>query len=1618
MGRMTFISFFLLLVCMMLPAEDFIPLGKEAPESLFELEIGDADVDFFLLGSWTFSLLYATGIVIKPGIGVRMIDYFPGMDQGFFIEQVPDLTLSLWLMERYFLELTYNGTLTDNLIIAGYEGKEGELLQHVYIGNTDINISPYPFLNIADIENSSLGAEVLFQTPAATHELLLRYEYSEEKKKTFEGLREIEEIRFVPEQYMRGRFFLLPDSNVTDLSVYLEDNDKGTLSGSDGRTYRKATFDEVVLDSAAGTVSLKEYRKGRILVYYKKNGYEVGTDDPGLGVDALPGEDADGNIDISAPPVRFYFDMGVHLTQDMGARRITLNGSFDSLLLWEKGVFSPFELSGSYPFTDALPSSPGLVDISLVQKGGTREKTGLPWDVDFSPDTMYNRIIAFYDSNPKGDFRNRYPFPDPASVIYGPRRDVTGIHTDYEILVTIKNPLQYYLLEPDIIPGSVYVIRNGIKETRFEVDFTAGILTFLTDISPIDRIEVIYRTRAETMENGDLLFAWGNKTLLNDTTTLMLSAGLRWNALPGSYTEQAYSKMGSLLGSCSFSTALDWLTLTANAGVSFTNPDTTGIFRLLGMEKGGMDMVLSENTVTPSSLPAPYEPALSLADRGRLFYKNYREYGLLGDVTLKEITWDIPDDQIYPYRTGSKTGPYEVRGSAVSRNRSSLVMDFSMPGDDDWVGIQIPADPGYGPVDLTGIESITISYRSIDLSGDIELTLQIGEIDEDIDGDGRLDGESSPSSTGYSFDDTSAAAILKIGGGPEGEGNGTRNSEDTDGNFLLDPEAPGRLVTTSPIGLTPSTTGWQSYTAFLSDSQRELLVRSNFLRVVLTDSTGGDVTGKLLIDRIYLSGPHFWKEITTGDNNGERVSVREIDEYLAPLKPPVPLAGEYAAVREIFHPAGEEQKVCEITWDDLDADESWECINYSLPDTGGIRYDEVTFYLAITELTGAGNGELVFSLLDSSDAGIVVTIPASDLDLIPEWREVTIELDTKEIYLGGERVDWNLSADNDYTTISRFGIGYTSLSSGQDGTLFIDEIHLKRPVTSLGAAFGFDAEINIEGDIVTIDDFPLVSDLRFREKAMFVTEGFSPLYGQYESSGSFSSLSELSIGLLASGLDAHLLIEGSEDTVNVTGGHKLQIPKDECVLSFTDTFTQLPGNGGTDIYRADSLEVGTGDGAFSGHITTEATCREKTVLQNWGLVTGFSAADSFDLLLTESYSEYYTDIIRPGEWYLPAWISAWRYIVSSDTGMIGQRKQAFSTVLSLPVLPVGLEWATGVTWISDNVTETQRTFGPGMSYSLSFPITLRRNEKALFILTPGYRRSLAVEQVEGGIGGLTDDIAAWGTTIVEHPYLFNQLPFLELFSAQSEETFRMVTEDTGCTSATYIPAVTLALSRDFGSHLYDLFVPSSLEYTMSKEMKKQTDLYDFVNRYNLATRIHAINLFGKFGAYRFFDFYTVDEYVTSVNLDFSESESTLIWDISIGNYVRFIDEKQNRFSIDNQLKISEDKMYLLSDTATLAFEWRVVPRNGLSFPFTESGNVEDAFIAHEERLGLTFKDSPDEESFHPLTILLGHTTTFTYPGTGYIKGGIDAGVDIEHIEGGYPVVRVGFKGVIEARLQW
>jgi len=1657
---------FLLLASLPLPAADILLPGEEAPEALFESKIGDAEVDFFLSGFWKTSLSGDLGLLFKPG-GVVLWDSFPGLETEVPFRNVANLNFSVWLQRRYFLEVAVIGDIEKNLVEdlrkesyfrLGYLGKEDEFLQRLIIGSRNIGIAPFSFLEVPATGESSLGVEALLRsgsagsssgdapllsrdpsprpgdpssqwgeaiTPlgTASHHLLLRWDNNEADSLSYLGKNLVSEAVIPLDQYLQGRFFKLPDKEVEDLEVFLQDAD-GAFAGGDGLKYRKVELSDGVLDSQEGLVSLKQPAAGRVLAYYRKGALEIGA--PGLGSGALPGTGWPGDplkIDLSAPKEDFSWDLDSYLGQDMADRKVTVAGK-TCLRLWEPGEFSPFEILGSYGLPQPAPSDLSKLRVRVIVKGDKSETRTTPVSFRLTPQADW--FTAYRTSDLRGDLENLVPFLDAHSskffdkenLLYGPARDASGGYLGYELLASFLTPVGEYRLGEDLIQGSIQVLRNGVLETRYEVDYSTGVITFLLPIGDNDRLDISFRRKQSMFGNGDLLFVWGNIIPLNEGLTLELATGLRWNSLPGSYSEKAYSRTGTVIGSATLKGEGERLRFSAAAGVAYTNPDTTGIMRLLSMEGEGLALNLSEDLAYPARAPdaaTPFFPALDPGNRGRLLYKDYRSYGPLGTSSLMPYDWSPPGSQIFPYTNGSKPGPYNAAGSSQGSGKDqSLVLDYELEAG-EWVGAQVLILPAQGLADLSGLRSVSISYRGLELKGTVELYLQIGEIGEDLDGDGVLDEEASATSSGFNFNDTGNGVVLMVGGGPKNQGNNRRDSEDVDGNGFLDGEAltatPAAAAGVTVQANAPTDT-WQVYMYPFDESERQLLRRSRSLRLLVRNASGLAASGRILVDRISLAGSRFFA--STSDSGGT-VTAREMRESDAAPLPTKELEDVFPIVRDTFHPYGEVQEVLEVFWSGIGAGKQWQVQGYTLTGSEGIDYRTVVLYLRIPNLDPVGTNRLNFQLLDSAGRGVSWSMPPS---ILPGWTELSVSLDKGKVYLNGSEVAGAaVSEDSHHGSLVLFKLSQEVDTAGS-GTLYLDELHLKDPKGAVGAALSLNLDLALPGDLVLVGDYALLRDLSLREEAFFASRGFSTLYGKPAEENQMSSLTETSFGLGFSDWRVDLLVETLEDELTLSGGHRVTVPSGPSPVSFSDAYSLRERDTGRSISRENELRL-TPLEALSLDLDARASSQEDLLTQSWaGALSASAPRPLFSrlALMLQSAEEGYS----PGRaGYLESWLQGYGLLLPWREGTAVERRGEGSLELELGTKPLGARLSGGLGFQSFRFEADTRRQKNALELALSLPLDLKRADggAADLALEPGYRRKLQVLQMEEGLGDFAWDLEAMGRRLGSQSYAFSQPPFLELFSGAAAEEFRSASS--GAEEAAYTPEAFLTLTRSFGSRLRDLFLPSRLEISVDRELRKEADLFDSFNNYRFKAQVNALNLFGAFGAYPLFSFYRMDDFsaalTVAVAADPSEVRSS---SILLEHFLSLEGQAGNLFTLQNRLELTSGDTDRWSDTAALLYRWFRYPAGGVRLPLLPPKVSREGYFGHRESLELKLAGEKEALSTHPFNLILGHETAITYPDHGYLRAELTLGLDWESEAGGEGYFRLGARALIEAKIQF
>jgi hypothetical protein len=1587
----------------------------EAPTTIFSTKLGDAEVDLNMSGSWDASVSLGSGLLLVPGLSPRLLDSFPSLETGFIFSQVPHLTASVVLLNKYFFDLSVVPNFTRNSLTLGYRGDPQEVIRSVFIGNGEIAIPPSGFLEIPGQATSSLGASALLVYGLSENQLLLRWDSTDEKTKTFLGSNELVEETIPPYSFIRGRFFFFPDQGVDpqSLVIYIEDPQGGTVTGGDGKRYRVAALNDAFTDASAGILSLTAQRKGRVLVYYTKDAVPIGTVSPSMGQNALPGETS-GNLRDLGTSTTFNFTLSTYLGQDMTHRRITIPGTGTCLLLWEPGDASPFEMDASYPFTETPPADPSRILIRLQSK----EPAGVPeaaLGISFRSLPDEKRFVAFANPIFRADFKNMYPFPDPDGLIYGPPRDSLAGYLGYDIHVQLLTPTDSYVLEPNIVADSVRVMVNGISETRFQADAGSGKVTFLRDINPTDRIDIGYRVTSTGLSGGDLLFAWRDTLEFSDALKLSLSAGVRWNANPLSYSQKAYARSGTVLAQAELQGAGDNWSYSIQAGLAYTDPDTSGVLRLFGMEGNSLGVDLAEDNAFPAAPPLPGEngapAALTQVNRGKLYYRDFRTYDALGGATLNPITWPEAPARTYPSETGGRMGPYNVSGSSAGPAQGqSLVFDFEVfPG--EWVGAQLLPEAG-GDMDLSTAQSITIRYQTpVIKGGSYQVFLQAGSLTEDINEDGVLQAEKAVTDAGFPFFDQAHGATLKAGGGPKGQGNGRLDSEDRDGNGILDVEEPARIVTISMgAPFNAASSEWRNFTYSFTSRERSMLANARQIRLLIVQSGGSEASGELLIDAVSIEGAaEHGAETPASSPTPGSVSIREIAESLSASDPGAGkrLQDIFPGVTSRLHPNGELQQVLEVLWGSPNPLTNPLVITaYAGQGTGGIQYDTVLFYLR--PVNAAPSTVMGFSLVDPTGLGISWSL---DVSSIPAggWHEMKVSKTLGKIFMDGKEVGGlPPTFDAGYGSLSKLSITL----NGSEGALSIDEIQMQDPEGAVGGAVDADLSYQVSGPILQVGGVQLLGDFSAHQRVSFVSSGFSSLYGIPYPSEDIFSQTELDAEAFFTKVTLDVLFREYAGNFTASGSHRITIPSFSFPVTLTDAFSL---NYVGEFSRENIVSVTPGGGlALTLDVKSDGT--QSILNQSWDgklTISPFTPLSlSSELLLYQGLSGY----PLPMDWYGASWVRGMDLILPWAGGSDVARREKLDFSLQIPLAPIGIQLSADALALSSGFSSFSRNQQNDLDLSLTLLMHLGADEANNLTVSLGYTRYISLVTNPQAGERFVSEAQSYGRLMSAQVPLFTVLPFFELFQDNSAVILPLWVE---ASSGIYSPRATVSLQRSYGSRLIDLLLPTSIDLTLGQDFKKAGGLSSTQMFILPKVSSHALNLFGRLGAYPFFPFARTDEYGVTFSASLSASRPQLFsWTEAILDvFASLTGLSDERITLTHSFKWEGANVPTLSDATRFTYVWTYHPAGGVPIPLLPSGFGGAGYFSHTESGGLTLMYS-GSGSYHPLNCVFGHETALILPKNGSFKAHIEVGFDLENLVTGAFASRIGFQIGLEAKLSF
>ncbi len=1515
-------------------ADRFVPRDEEAPAAIFSTRLGEADVDLFIDGTWTTGSILAGGWSFGEDGAVR--SQFPGFTPNPFYNSV-ELVLSLWLMERFSFETVIVDDFTLQSFFLGYDGLAGEPLRSVRLGYGQFEFPSYPFIELGDTTAPTPGINAAIESDRSRTDIMLRYDGVARTRETFRGKNRLESTRIPVSEYVTGRFFVLPDAGVADLRILIEDS-SGDVQESGtafARRYRVAEPGvDFTVSAADGLVTFRRRALGRVLVYYTVGGVPVGDSSLGLGFLAA---EVDGLIDADGPPVDFWFDATsdptVYLGRPLNEYAVEVAGQ-DYLLLYEPNRFSPFELANRYEL-DAGSGEASAIETALV-----RSPTGaaVPVEPRYAVSIAVDgRTLVLGDTSSPRSPAARYPLArgTPAyPALYGPGRVRTKSYAELAIETSLVEPVDRIRIDPDFQPGTVSVFRSGRESYDFSVA-SDGAVTLRPPPTDREKIEITYSQPG--IESATIAAGIGSTISATDAVTARLALGATWDPSRAGHVVDPEASPGSAVVSASIAGEFERSRFNVDAATRFSVPNTTGLLRL--MPPRGRRIVV---TPTPSGMypaSAPFDPVdpidgpgpytLTHGTRGRALFVDHTSRDAFGNVTLLPID-SAAVGPPEPYAEGGRIGPYPARDSTSGQTLS--VLEFDLNPDDPagnglWVGAQFYAE-ALDAETLRDVTKISITWRALDFdAGEVDVFLQIGAIDEDLDGDGVIDRGSDEYDPWIPFTDVNADVTLRAGG--HTIGSARVGTEDANRNGVLDREIP-ELVLTRYIGRVSAATGTDSQTAVfdlteLPAESRDALEAARGVRVIVVRTYDTRTEGRIAIEAFELNRADV-SAVRSADAADAVVTARHvIDRAFSENRP--------ADARNLGIAAAHE--VLEVEWSNLDAGAVGVADHITPFDGSDYRlFGFFARHIASADGSPAiGELRLAARLLASTEAegeiAIEVELPGGDA-----WHKIEIDRESGVVYCDGEPVANAVLRDTAPGSVRLHRIEFTvTPEGGQTAGI----VRFTEPYASgvrsrwdvvARAAYSWAAS----GPVLTFGEVTAVADARFAATGEFRVADV------FDTASPFGSAS-LILGATVFGIGTEIrhTAAGVPDALELSSGHTVRAPETGPV-SVSDVFDATPNSRFAGTTRITAGLGGYGTYSFETAATVTGDATTNRVEQRWNASARFLPRV---FGIRSEYSATQTSYGYDGDLstYGAAWVARHALTTPFADGSSIERRSRIEARATAG-LPTGeISFAPRLTTRNTAETDGFRRHEAGARLALPFPLGPR-----VYGLTVRleYGRSLRAVYDDTGSTTFAVDLADTFDAVTDAGYLGLAVPYVELFSPPDRIGFP------GSGAARFLeysPNATIVFSRRFGSRVIDLFAPSRVDATYRRTFTLDADTVYATYRWTVRTTFAAINLFGELGAYPVFSWYRSDETTTTVAIT-GESDSPS--ELRVANSTKIFVEPEREITTDStfvwSVGVDSPPSRFLRGEHSITYAWTGRPDRFFGFGWVENRIAEGAFF--------------------------------------------------------------------------
>ncbi len=416
--------------------------------------------------------------------------------------------------------------------------------------------------------------------------------------------------------------------------------------------------------------------------------------------------------------------------------------------------------------------------------------------------------------------------------------------------------------------------------------------------------------------------------------------------------------------------------------------------------------------------------------------------------------------------------------------------------------------------------------------------------------------------------------------------------------------------------------------------------------------------------------------------------------------------------------------------------------------------------------------------------------------------------------------------------------------------------------------------------------------------------------------------------------------------------------------------------------------------------------------QSWSAVAtaNLGVAASADVELSQAIGGY----PLPALSYFDRWARELALLQPYEGGSDLQRGGKLDLKATLPAAPLGFSVEAETDMAGSDYDATGYTQQSDALLSLLLSLRLGEGTPDDTTVSLGYQRSLSLTTTPGPGPRFAAEGEELARLLGLQTYLWGAIPLQEIFL---DNTAAMAPDWLSVTKAIYTPSLDLSLQRGYGSRLLDLIIPDSVDLSLRQDVRREADLSSAVVTIQPKVSTHAINLFGRLGAFPLVPWMDTDEYSLSMSGTVQGAPLTplIVTTFSAEGYLTAKAQSGAEVTLVETFKRDQTTFIDLSNDTQALLSWDYAPAGGIPIPLVPSELSSTLSLANQEKAEVMVAYD-ETSSYHPFTLTLGHATSLVFPGHGTIKASLDVGADVENLLQAGLAWRLAVRAALEAKL--